>query len=103
MKTPYGKLAVPVADIRYRIEFATRIADDDMRNTTAAVARLGKDDFEVRKTASEELSRFGARAYPALLDAAQSDDPEVRKLPPRNCWRRSCASVPEADLEVAQT
>ncbi len=98
VKTPYGKLAVPVADIQ-RIEFATRIAEDDARKITAAVSRLGKDDFEMRKTAIEELSRFGVRAYPALVTAAQSDDPEVRKRA-EELMEKIRAVVPEADLEV---
>jgi hypothetical protein len=98
VKTPYGKLAVPVADIQ-RIEFATRIPEDDTRKITAAVARLGKDDFKERETASEELLRFGARAYPALLVAAQSDEPEVRKRA-EELLEKIRATVPESDLEV---
>jgi hypothetical protein len=98
VKTPYGKLAVPVADIQ-RIDFATRVAEDDARKINAAISRLGKDDFEVRKTASEELSRFGVRAYTALLDAAQNDDPEVRKRV-EELLEKIRGSVSEADLEV---
>ncbi len=98
VKTPYGKLAVPVADIQ-RIEFATRIPEEDTRKITAAVAHLGKEDFKERETATAELLRFGARAYPALLVAAQSEDPEVRKRA-EELLEKVRASVPESDLEV---
>jgi hypothetical protein len=43
------------------------------------VARLGDADFKVRDAASEELRRLKERAYPALKQAANSADEEVKR------------------------
>jgi hypothetical protein len=74
--TPYGKLAIPVADIQ-RIEFATRLSDEDAKRIEAAVAKLDHDQFKEREAASADLAALGLKAYPALLKAAKHADPEV--------------------------
>src|SRR5436190_20375589 len=42
-------------------------------------ARLGSDDFADREAAARALEARGEAALPALLAAASSDDPEVRR------------------------
>jgi hypothetical protein len=74
--TPYGKLTVPVADIQ-RIEFATRVSDEDAKRIAAAIAKLDHAQFQEREAASTELAALGVKAYPALLKAAKNTDPEV--------------------------
>ncbi len=76
--TPYGKLVIPVADVR-RIEFATRVPDDVAKKVEAAVANLGKEDFKTREAASAELLALGIPSYPALLRAAKSPDAEIAR------------------------
>ena len=74
--TPYGKLLVPVADIQ-RIEFATRLSEADQKRIPVLIAKLGSQEFSERDAATAELLKLGAKAYPALLEAATSKDAEV--------------------------
>jgi hypothetical protein len=76
LKTAYGQLRIPTSEIR-RIDFATRLGDEQTRAIDQAVAELGHEDYEVRERASEKLGGFGAAAYPALVKAAEADDLEV--------------------------
>jgi hypothetical protein len=76
MTTPYGKLSIPVAEVQ-RIEFATRISEEDARRIESAIARLDHAQFKEREAATAELVAMGIKAYPALLKAARHNDPEV--------------------------
>ena len=53
----------------------TAPAGDDI---AGLIARLGDPDFHVRSDASNRLREIGAPALPALKQAAESDNPEVR-------------------------
>jgi hypothetical protein len=79
LETKYGKLTIPAADVQ-RIEFAFRLPGDVARKITAAVKRLGDSSFEEREAAGKVLREIGLRAYPALEEAARSDDAEVKRL-----------------------
>jgi hypothetical protein len=74
--TPYGKLLIPIADVR-RIECATRIPDAAKRKIGAAIEDLGSSEFQKREAASAELLKLGVWAAPALFRAAHSKDAEV--------------------------
>jgi hypothetical protein len=76
MSSPYGKLQVPIQEIE-RIDFATRVPEELVKRIETAVINLADSQFTVRQKASGELLKFGDRAYPALLRAAASKDPEV--------------------------
>jgi hypothetical protein len=75
--TRYGKLQVPVGDIR-RVQLAWRYPDGVRKRIEAAVTRLGDNDFKVREAAGQELLHFKALAYPALKRALHCADPEIR-------------------------
>jgi len=74
--TKYGFLQIAVADIR-RIEFAHRCPPDVAEKIALAISKLGHPDFQVRERATADLKGFRERAYPYLLKATKSDDPEV--------------------------
>ncbi|HEV3257510.1 MAG TPA: LCCL domain-containing protein [Gemmataceae bacterium] len=76
--TPHGTLVIPIADIQ-RIEFATRISDEDGQRIALAIADLGSRRFQARRAATAELLKMGEKAYPALLQAAKDRDPEVQR------------------------
>jgi hypothetical protein len=78
LKTPYGKLLVPLADVRH-IDFATRIPADVARRIRAALVDLGSTEFRVREGATTELMGLREKAYPALLEASRSKDREVAR------------------------
>jgi hypothetical protein len=75
--TPYGKITVPAADV-LALDLAIRIPEKVAREIEKAVTDLGHPEFQVREDATAALVRLGARAYPAVLAATRSDDPEVR-------------------------
>jgi hypothetical protein len=76
--TRYGRLQVPVAEVR-RIEVGFRYPEGVEKRVEAAVARLGNADFKVREAAAAELLALKELAYPALKRAVQSDDQEVKR------------------------
>jgi len=78
LATPYGKLNIAVADIQ-RIEFATRLSDEDSKRIHTALLDLGSSEFGKREAASAGLLKLREKAYPKLLRAAESDDPEVAR------------------------
>jgi hypothetical protein len=96
LSTPYGKLLVPVADIR-RIEFGWRVADDVARRIEAAVGNLGSPQFRQREAATAELLKLRGKAYPALLQASKQKDAEVVRRA-KELLQRVRDTVPEQNL-----
>jgi LCCL domain len=96
LSTPYGKLLVPVADIR-RIEFGWRVADDVARRIETAIANLGSPQFRQREAATAELLKLREKAYPALLQAAKQKDAEVVRRA-KELLQRVRDTVPEENL-----
>jgi hypothetical protein len=96
--TPYGRLSVPVADIR-RIDFATRLDDDATKRIEEAIPNLAHQQFARREAASAELFKLREKAYPALLEAARSKDPEVVQRA-NDLLDRIRDAVPADQLEV---
>ncbi len=78
IQTKYGKLTIPVSDLR-RIEFGLHIPEKTAQRIAGAMHQLGAKDFQNREAASKELRALGAPAYPALLEAAKGSDPEVAR------------------------
>jgi hypothetical protein len=99
--TPYGKLAIPVADVQ-RIDFATRLTDDDTKRVEEAVADLAHPQFAKREAASAALLKLKEKAYPALLEAARSKDSEIARRA-EDLLDRVRADVPADLLEVRKS
>lgn len=76
--TKYGFLQIAVLDIR-RIEFAHRCPPDVAEKIAIAISKLGHPDFQVRERATADLKALRERAYPFLLKATKSDDPEISR------------------------
>jgi hypothetical protein len=76
LATPYGKLIIPVADIQ-RIEFATRLSEEDAKHIHTAIVALGSSEFNKREAASAQLLKLREKAFPALVRAAENEDLEV--------------------------
>jgi hypothetical protein len=76
--TPYGRLLIPVGDIR-RIEFATRVSDEAAKKIETALTNLGNNEYKTREAGSADLAALGATAYPALLKAVRHADAEVSR------------------------
>lgn len=76
LKTRFGELEIPASEIE-RIDFATRIPEDVAKRVRDAIAGLASAEFDVRDAAAAELISLQERAYPALAEAQNSEDPEV--------------------------
>jgi hypothetical protein len=96
--TAYGRLSVPVGDIR-QIEFANRITEDAAKRIEEAIPSLAHPQFPKREAASAELLKLRERAYPALLEAAHNKDPEVARRA-NELLDRIRDLVPAEQLEV---
>jgi hypothetical protein len=96
--TPHGKLSIAVADIQ-RIEFATRVSEEDAKRIHAAIVDLGSTEFSKRETASAELLKLREKGYPELLRAAENKDLEVVRRA-KELIQQIDASVPAEQLRV---
>jgi hypothetical protein len=76
--TRYGKLTVPVAEIR-RIDFGLRIPEETGKRIEAAIAQLAVKEFKQREAAAAELIKLRELAYHAVQKATQSTDLEVAR------------------------
>lgn len=57
----------------------TKVAPPDAKQLKKLIHDLGSDDFGVREKATQSLSDIGRPALPALREALQSPDAEVRQ------------------------
>src|SRR5262245_23859028 len=98
--TRYGKLVVPVAEIQ-RIEFGTRLSEEDGQKIEAAINNLGSPQYKVREAAHADLVAFHEKAYPALLRATKHKDPEVIRRA-EELLTHLRQTVPEDVLEIRE-
>jgi hypothetical protein len=76
--TAYGKLSVPVKDVR-AIEFGLHFPDGMEAKIEAAVKSLDSSDYREREKADKALIELGPFSYPAVLDASRTKELEVSK------------------------
>lgn len=76
VQTKYGKLIVPVEDIR-KIEVGLHIPADQAKQIEHAIKRLSSSVWKEREAAGKDLVQTGHLALPALRRAAFSSDQEV--------------------------
>ncbi len=77
LKTPYGLLVIPAADVM-EVRFG-KLSDPDFRKRVDLMIRdLGAADVAAREKATRDLSALGAWVGPELAAAAESQDPEIR-------------------------
>ena len=98
LATPHGKLLITVTDIQ-RIEFATRVSEEDAKRIRTAIADLGSSDFSKREAAGVQLLKLREKGYPTLLRAAKSKDLEVVKRA-KELIQQITAAIPAEQLVV---
>ncbi len=76
VQTRFGKLNVPIAEIR-RIEFGLHIPPELSGQIQQSLKQLGSDVYKDRELASKGLLQVGHWAYPSLQRASRSPDLEV--------------------------
>jgi hypothetical protein len=100
IETLYGKLSVPLRDIR-RIEFGLHVPEGMDKKVDAAIKQLGSGEYKGREGAVRELTVLGVYAYPAVLKAAKSADLEVAKRA-TDILARIRARVPATELRLGE-
>jgi hypothetical protein len=76
LMTPYGKLYIPIADIR-RIECGLRVPDEVAKRVEAAIDDLGNSQYRRREAAGAILLALREKAYPAVIRATKHHDMEI--------------------------
>jgi hypothetical protein len=76
--TKYGKLEIPVTDIR-RIEFATRVPSEVTARVSTLISTMNHPDYETREKATAEVRDLKERAFPLLVKAIKNPDPEISR------------------------
>jgi hypothetical protein len=94
--TRYGKLTIPIAEIR-RIDFGLRIPDETVKRIDAGISQLGSKDFKQRESAAAELVGLRELAYPAVQKAAHSTDLEIARRA-KEILKTISETVPEEKL-----
>ncbi len=96
--TRYGKLTVPVGEIR-RIDFGLRIPEETARRIDAAITQLGSKDFKQREAAGAELAALRELAHVAVQKATRSTDIEVARRA-KDILKTITETVPEEKLHL---
>ena len=97
--TQYGKLAVPVKDIR-AIEFGLHYPEDMEAKIEAAIKGLGNSDYREREKAEKALVELGPYSYPTVLQAGRNkEQPEVSKRA-KEIVAKLQAKYPKKDLKT---
>jgi hypothetical protein len=76
VETKYGKLTIPMSEIR-RVEFGLHVPPDVNQQITQSIKRLASDVYKERDVASKDLVQAGYFAFPSLQRASKSGDMEV--------------------------
>jgi hypothetical protein len=92
VQTKYGKLKVPVKDIR-RIEFGLHLPEGVGTQIQNAIQLMGSNVYKQREGAARDLVDLGHLAYPAVQKAATSSDLEVAQ--------RAAGVLKQISLKVA--
>jgi hypothetical protein len=78
MKTKYGLLKIPVADIR-KIECVNRTPPLIADRIEKLIESLNHPDYATREKHTAELREIGPRAYVPCIKAAKNPDPEINR------------------------
>lgn len=96
--TIYGKLSVPVGDIR-AIEFGVHMPEGHAEKIDAAVRQLAHGDFREREKGSAALLEFGPYSYGAAVEASRSKEAETAKRA-KAVVEKLQAKFPKKDLKI---
>lgn len=96
--TAYGKLTVPITQIR-AIEFGLHLPDGVEPKIEEAIKNLGSGDYRAREKADKTLFELGPYAYPALLEASRSKEAEMGNRA-KEIVKRLQSKHPKKDLKV---
>jgi hypothetical protein len=96
--TKFGKLNVPISEVR-KIELGIHLAEGVPEKIATSIKKLTSDVFKERDEAINDLVTLGPSAYPSLVAAAKSTDPEVSQRV-QMALKRIKAKFPADSLRV---
>ena len=96
--TLYGKLAVPVKDVR-AIEFGLHFPEGVEEKISAAVKGLGSSDYRTRELAGKALIDLAPYSYPAVLDASRTKDVEITNRAKDIVAKLQAETIPKKGFE----
>ncbi|MSQ96727.1 MAG: hypothetical protein EXR98_19535 [Gemmataceae bacterium] len=97
--TAYGKLSIPVKDIR-AIEFGLHLAEGVEAKIEQAVKGLGSSDYRERDKSDKLLIELGPFSYPATLEASRGKEIEVANRA-KEIVKKLQAKHPKKDLKTS--
>jgi hypothetical protein len=98
--SPYGELAIPVAEIE-AITFATRHSAEKQKQIDGLIFELGSRDFAAREKAERKLLALGAKGHGALVRTTKHPDLEVAQRAQALVQQLAAQLTPE-ELEVRE-
>jgi hypothetical protein len=101
VQTPYGKLSVPLKDIR-AIEFGLHLPDDISTGIASAIKDLEAPDYASRDRAAKALLKLGPHSYSAVYRAAHTGDLESSRRA-EEILKQLKAKHPKKDLKISAT
>lgn len=90
--TKYGKLSVPLSEIR-QVEFGLHVSSEVDARIKAAVADLSSPSFKSREEASKILVHHGPHSYATVIVATKNGDAETAKRAEAVARRIEAANV----------
>jgi hypothetical protein len=78
LRTRYGDLVIPMADI-HQIDLGMRVTAEETKRAETLAARFASLRFRDRAEATADLEALGYKAFSVLLRSAQGSDPEVAR------------------------
>ena len=96
--TTYGKLSVPIKDVR-AIEFGLHFPEGMEAKIETAAKGLGSGDYRIREKAGAELIELGPYSYPTIIEATHAKEPEIAQRA-KELAKKMQAAHPKKDLKV---
>jgi len=96
--TKFGKLSIPVSEIR-GIDLGVHLPDGMDEKIQTLIKQLNSDKFKDRDVAVNALVELGAQAYPALFNASKTAELEVQQRV-QTALKKIKAAVPENMLRL---
>lgn len=97
IRTLYGKLSVPVKDVR-AIEFGLHFEEGTGEKIRSAVKNLSSTNFQERQNALKSLVDLGPYSYPAVYEASKEKDAEIASRA-QEVVKKLQAKFPKSDLK----
>jgi hypothetical protein len=99
IETIYGKLTVPMRDVR-SIDFGSHMPEGYAEKIDAAVKRLAHSDFREREKAAALLVELGPYSYAAAVEATKAAEAE-QATRAKGIVQKLHAKHPKKDLKIA--